>query len=164
MTKCIVSMHPKSLGPFQAAKAWFLRTKSKLEWEEVRKQVRTVNGEMLGQRSLENAVKRVAKQKVGCPKLKYENCGHAPALNPEQQRNVVAFVKKWRVKRFGTSRPIIRELKLNCSVRTVHRTLNAAGFFWSAVPKKTKLTKEQLKQREAFVTAYGGKSAQWWAK
>ena len=66
MTKCTVSMHPKSLGPFQAAKAWFLRTKSKLEWKEVRKQVRTVNGALPGQKSLENAVKRVAVQKVGC--------------------------------------------------------------------------------------------------
>ena len=48
---------------------------------------------------------------------------------------------------------------MKCGVRTVQRTLNAAGFFWRAVPKKTKLAKEQLKQREAFATAYGGKSA-----
>ena len=29
MTKCTVSLHPQSLNPLQAAKAWFLRSKSK---------------------------------------------------------------------------------------------------------------------------------------
>ena len=71
MTKCTVNLHPKSLDPFQAAKAWFLRCKSKLEWADVRRQVRTVSGKVPGQRSLENAVQRVAAHKKGCPKLRY---------------------------------------------------------------------------------------------
>ena len=45
MTKCTLSLHPQSLDPFQTAKAWFLNAKSKLEWTDVRKQVRTVSGQ-----------------------------------------------------------------------------------------------------------------------
>ena len=56
MTKCTVTLHPRGLDPFQSAKAWFLRKKSKLPWKDVRKQVRTVNGQLPGQRALENAV------------------------------------------------------------------------------------------------------------
>ena len=104
-------------------------------------------------------MKRVAAPKQGCPKLKYANCGRTPVQTPEQQRSAVAFVKMWRAKRFRASKCIVRELKLKCGVRTVQRTSNAAGFFRRAVPKKTELTKDQLKQREAFVTACGGKSA-----
>ena len=163
MTKCILSLHPESLDPFQAAKAWFLRTKSELEWSEVRRQVRTVSGKAPGQRSMENAVRRVAARKQGCPELKYANCGRTSILTAEQKRSVCAFVRKWRAKRFRTSKRIIKELKLKCGVRTARGTLNAACFFWRAVPRKTKLTKEQIQQREAFVKTYVGKSAQWLA-
>ena len=100
MTKCTLSLHPKSLDPCQAAKAWFLRKKSKLQWAEVREQVRIVSGKAPGQSSLENAVTRVAAHKRGCPKMKYANCGRTPVLTPEQQRNIVGFVKAWKAKRF----------------------------------------------------------------
>ena len=121
MTKCILSLHPKSLDPFQAAKAWFLRKESRLQWAEVREQVRIVSGKAPGQSSLENAVTRVAARKRGCPKMKYANCGRTPVLTPEQQRNIVGFVKAWRAKRFCTSKCIIGELKLKCDVRTVQQ-------------------------------------------
>ena len=78
MTKCTLTLHLKSLDPFQAAKAWFLRKKSKLQRAEMRKQVRTVSGKMPGQISVENAVRRVAAHKQGCPKLKHANCRRTP--------------------------------------------------------------------------------------
>ena len=53
MTKCTVSLHPKGLDPFQAARAWFLRRKLKQSWGEVRKQVHTVAGKVPGKRALE---------------------------------------------------------------------------------------------------------------
>ena len=163
MTKCTVTLHPRGLDPFQSSKAWFLRKKSKLPWKDVRKQVRTVNGQLPGQRALENAARTVAAHKRGLPSLNYANCGRNSVLTQEQQRGIVAFVKKWRSKRFCTGRYILSELKLKCGKRTVLRTLNAAGFFWRAVPRKSKFTKDQLKNREAFVKAYGGKTSKWWA-
>ena len=70
MTKCTVTLHPRGLDPFQSSKAWFLRKKSKLPWKDVRKQVRTANGQLPGQRALENAVRTVAAHKRG-EKLNY---------------------------------------------------------------------------------------------
>ena len=46
MTKCTVTLHPKGLDPFQAVKAWLLRKKLKQLWRDVRKQVRTVSGNL----------------------------------------------------------------------------------------------------------------------
>ena len=138
MTKCTVTLRPRGLDPFQSAKAWFLRKKSKLPWKDVRKQVRTVNGELPGQRAVENAVHTVAAHKQGFPSLEYANCGRTSVLTQEQQRRIAAFVKRWRSKRFCASKYILSELKLKCSARTVQRTLNAARFFWRAVPSKSK--------------------------
>ena len=164
MTKCTVTLHPNGLNPFQSAKAWFLRKKTKLPWKDIRQQVRTVNGKVPSQRAVENAVHSVTSRKQGIPQMNYANCGRTSILTQEQQRHIVAFVKKWRAKRFCTSRYILSELKLKCSMRTVQRVLNNAGFFWRGVPRKTKLTKDQLRQREAFVKAYGGKTSKWWAE
>ena len=104
MTKCIVMLHPKGLDPFQAARDWFLRKKLKRSWNEVRKEVRTVTGKMPGQRAIENAVNGASARRHGIPKSKYANCGRTSVLSPEQQQSVVAFVKRWRSKRFCTSR------------------------------------------------------------
>ena len=99
MTKCIVTLHRRGFDPFQSARAWFLRTKSKLPWKDVRNQVHTVNGQLPGQRALENAVAVVAAHKRCLPSLKYANCGRTSVLSREQQRRIVAFVKKWKSKR-----------------------------------------------------------------
>ena len=42
--------------------------------------------------------------------------------------------------------------------------MNASGFFWRPVPKKHKLSPEDLKKRQAFVTKYGHHGADWWEK
>ncbi len=59
---------------------------------------------------------------------------------------------------------IIRDLKLKVGPRTVHRTFNNAGFSWRPVPKKQKLTPEELKKRELFMSKCGKKDAEWWVE
>ena len=53
--KVTLSVHPKGLGPRQAAKARFLRVKKKAPWSKVRSQTRTVSGKRPGLRALELA-------------------------------------------------------------------------------------------------------------
>ena len=163
------SVHPNGLDPFQAAKAWMLRRKLKQAWKEVRGQVLTARGGRPGQRALELAVKRIDVQqhqahfrRTGTATLAYSNCGRKPMLTPEQKSVVVAFVKRWRSKRFCTAAYIVRELRLLCSKRTVHRVLNEAGYHWRPVPRRSKLTDDQLKARRAFVDAHIDKPAAWW--
>ena len=69
---------------------------------------------------------------------------------------------QWRTKRFCTASYIIQELRLPCSKRTVHRTLNKAGYRWRAVPKRGKLSGAQLVARKAFVDAHLDKPVAWW--
>ena len=101
------SVHPKGLDPFQAAKAWHLRVVQGMPWKDVRLLVRTVSGMHPGQDALEDAVARVESQrhtsafkKRGATSTGYANCGRAPLLSLEQKAAVVAFVKRWRSKRF----------------------------------------------------------------
>ena len=163
------TLHPKGLNPFQAAKAWHLRKKLKQSWHKIRSQLRTVNGSRPGQDAAEDAVARVEAQrhtahfrKFGAAKLGYAKCGKKPVLSDAQRKAVVDFVKRWRQKRFCTANYIIQELKLACKKKTVHRTLNEAGYHWRPVPKKGKLTPEQLAKRKAFVDAHLNKTAAWW--
>ena len=46
------TIHPHGLDPFQAAKAWQLRTREKLSWRAIRLQVRTVSGGRPGRKAL----------------------------------------------------------------------------------------------------------------
>ena len=45
---------------------------------------------------------------------------------------------------------------------TLARILNANGFFWKAVPKTMRLTKQEVDKRKVWVQKYGGKPASWW--
>ena len=105
--RCVV--HSKGLSPLQAAKVWHLRARDGLAWEEVRAQVRTINGTHPGQDAVEDAVARVEAQhhthdfqKTGVAKYRYSRCGRAPLLSQAQKQVVVAFVKRWHHKRFCT--------------------------------------------------------------
>ena len=60
-------------------------------------------------------------------------------------------MKQWRHKRFCTCPYIKKELKLDCTPRTIARVLNRAKFYWRAVAKKSPLTKKQIESRKAFV-------------
>ena len=163
------AVHPKGLDPFQAAKAWHLRKKDGLPWQVVRLQVCTMSGTQPGRMAVEDAVRRIEAQRqtskfkrTGVASLRYAKCGRKPLLSPEQKKAVVAFVRRWRHKRFCTANYIIRELKLCCKKKTVHRVLNDAGYYWRPVARKGKLSEAQLKQRKAFVDAYISRSAAWW--
>lgn len=164
-------VHPRGLDPFQAAKAWHLRVQGGLPWKAVRAQVHTVSGAQPGQDAMEDAVARVGAQrharsfrKSGAVQSKYHKCGRAPLLTRAQKQAVVVFVKRWRNKRFCTANYIIQELKLACKKKTIHRTLNEAGFHWRPVAKKGKLSDAQLAQRKVFVDSHINKPASWWRK
>jgi len=151
--KYTITVHPLGLGPLQSAKAWWLRKKCDKSWSDVAKEVKAVNGKRPGLEALKNAVKRqslVKKNDLFC-KTKYENCGRNSDLSDEDRERVVDFVVQWRSKRFCTANYIIRELKLKCKRKTIHRVLNAAGFHWRPVPKKSKLTDKELKGRQIWV-------------
>ena len=163
------SIHPKGLDPFQAAKAWHLRVQEGLPWMQIRSMVRTASDAPPGQDALEDAVARVSAQRgtsefkrSGVARTGYSNCGRAPKLTLAQKHAVVAFVKRWRSKRFCTANYIIQELLLPCKKKTVHRVLNEAGYHWRPVAKKGKLTPAQLAQRKAFVDSHLNRTAAWW--
>ena len=161
--KVALSVHPKGLGPRQAAKAWFLRVKKKAPWSKVRSQTRTVAGKRPGIRALELAVRRMQdKPDAEFVRTKYANCGRKKGLSAEDAQRAVDFVKQWRTKYFCTSKYICQELGLTVSARTLRRALNQAGFFWRPTPKKSKLTPEQLQKRKVWVDKYIRKDASWW--
>ena len=128
-----MTVHPRGILPAQAAKAWYLRVKAKKKWREIQEEVVNAAGGTPSEHALENAVARMKSRKPhGVPKYKYQNCGVKKMLTKRQDARVVAFVKKWRAKRFCTCEHIIREMKLRCSTATVSRCLNRNGFFWKA--------------------------------
>jgi transposase len=93
---------------------------------------------------------------------KYKNCGRKPILSASQVKQAVAFVKKWRHKRFCTCRYIIQELRLPVKKRTLATILNDNGYFWKAVPKQHALSADDISRRAAWVTKYLDKTAAWW--
>ena len=167
-----VTLHPKGLSPDQAAKAWYLRVVQKKKWWQIQEKVKNLQGGEPSENCLRLAVRRMQKKgKAAVPQNNYANCGRRYGsdggkykVTPKQAQAVVAFVKKWRHKRFCTCPHIRRELKLNVSDNTVARTLNRHGFYWRAVPKKQPLTAEQLKKRKAFVLEHLDKTPAWWCQ
>ena len=69
------------------------------------------------------------------PKTKYANCGRRRKLTPQQEADVIAFLKKWHNKRFCTCNYIRAALKLKITKRTVSNVLNRQGYFWRMLPK-----------------------------
>ena len=160
-----VLVHPRDLGPAEAAKAWYLREKAGMKWLKICSEVRNIKGEVPTEHAVRNAVERMrASGKAKIPHTNYANCGRKSVLTEEQQRQIVAFVKRWRNKRFCTCKYVRQELKLKASRTTILRVLNSAGFFWRAVAKKQPLTTKQMKARREFVDRNGGHGADWWTK
>ena len=164
--KVEVTVHPSGLHPKKAAKAWYLRREEGLGWEEIAGQIPNMQGAPAGVHAVRNAVESIDELEPGqiIPESKYGNCGRPKGLSVEQEKEVVEFVKTWRHKRFCTCRYIINELKLSVSRRTVARVLNAHGYYWRAVPKKSHLTGEQLRKRRVFVEMFENKSPSWWER
>ena len=159
-----VTVRSGGLHPFEACKAWYLVKEQGLSLSAAATKVVTVDGHVPKKHALRNAIKRVASQADSAlpGQGNYSNCGRAKKLTTEQVKQVVAFVKKWRHKRFCTCRYIIQELKLSVSKRTVARVLNENGFFWKPVPKQHRLKPTELARRRAFVDRYVGKTQKWW--
>ena len=162
-----VSMHPAGLAPAEAAKAWYLRTQAKMSWSGIKEAVRNAKGKTPSVCACRKAVARMKAVRAkgsGVPTTNYANCGRDPILTEAEEKEVVAFVKQWRHKRFCTAKYIRAELKLKCSARTVSRCLNKHGFFWRQVAKKSPLKPQHIASRKAFVEKYGARTADWWQK
>ena len=164
MVRVSVTVAPGGLHPLQACLAWHLRVEQGYSWEDTMDEVRTVTGEKPKIHALRNAVQRVSEQSsANLPgQTSYANCGRKPKLTEEQVQAAVDFVTTWRHKRFCTCRYIIQELKLPVQKNTLARILNANGFFWKAVPKTMRLTKQEVDKRKVWVQKYGDKPASWW--
>ncbi len=100
-----MTVHPRGILPAQAAKAWHLRVKAKKKWREIQEEVVSAAGGTPSEHALENAVARMkSRTPHDVPKYQYHNCGVKKMLTKRQDARVVAFVKKWRAKRFCTCR------------------------------------------------------------
>ena len=148
-----------------------MRKKQKMKWEDIRKQVKTMEGKQPeSDHAVRNGVARADNAGArGIATTKYENCGRRYGedggkyiLTPQQVKQVVQFVKQWRNKRFCTCKHIGRELKLEASARTIARSLNRSGYHWRQVSKKSPLTTKQLQQRKVWVVRFIHKSPAWW--
>lgn len=150
-----------------------MRKVQKKKWKDIRLLVKTIQGKRpQSEHAVKNAVGRVDHAgPAGIATTKYKNCGRRYGedgrkylLTEKQERDVVAFVKKWRNKRFCTCKYIKRELKLEATPRTIARALNRNKFHWCQVSSKSPLTSKQLKQRKAWVLRFLEKSPAWWVQ
>ena len=160
-----VTLHPTGLSLTTSAQAWYLRDKMHWKWHEIRAEVRNVQRKVPSFKAVRNAVERVRRAgKRGLPQTAYGNCGRQRALTDAQERAVVAFVKKWRAKRFCTCQYITKELKLDVTAQTVANVLNRHGYYWRRVSKVTPLETKHIAKRKAFVLKYGKHTSAWWKK
>ena len=165
MVLCSVTIHPHGLSLQEAAKAWYLRTHQKQTWITLSLQVRNVRGKKPSLCAVRKAVKRMELSAPGSlPETKYGNCGRKPVLSREEERRIVAFVRKWCHKVFRTCRYIRQELKLSVQKDTIRRTLNKHGYFWRPVAKKSPLSTEQLGARRDFVRKFGAHTPDLWLR
>ena len=107
-----------------------MRTQQKLKWKDVLAKVKNIEGKRpKSEHCVKNAVQRVvASGKKGVAITNYKNCGRHKKLSQKEAKMVVDYVRLWRKKLFCTCPHIKRELKLDCSVTTIARTLNRLLF------------------------------------
>ena len=158
-----ISTHPRGLHPIEAVKAWQLKQEGET-LQEIASQVVNLAGKRPCLSAVWKAIDRVDNMDTNAivPEMKYHNCGRRKELTHKQEKDIIAFVKRWRSKRFCTCRYIQQELRLPVTPRTVGNILNRSGYFWRPVPKKGGLTKSDLQQRREFVAKYGSHTASWW--
>ena len=98
----------------------YLRKKQMMKWKEIQKEVKTMQGKRpQSDHAVRNAVARVDNAGArGIAATNYKNCGRRYGedggkymFTPNQEDEVVQFVKMWRNKKFCTSRTIKRQLK-----------------------------------------------------
>ena len=166
MVKLVVSVHPQGLHPLEAVRAWHMYTEEGTTIREVREQVTNIQGETPSVKAVWTGIQRVQSMAADdlVPKSNYSNCGRKPKLTEEQVAAVVAFVKKWRHKRFCTCGYIRGVLKLKVTKRTIANVLARNGYHWRPVPKIRGLTKEELEKRKAWVDKHIHHSSAWWVQ
>jgi len=150
-----------------------MRKKEGMKWKDIQKEVKTMEGKRpSSDHAVRNAVARVSIAGArGVATNNYENCGRRYGedggkylITPQQEKEVVQFVKAWRNKKFCTCRYIKRELKMEATHRTIARALNRNGYRWCQVARKSPLTAKQLQQRKVWVKRYIRKSSSWWTQ
>ncbi len=99
-----VTVRSGGLHPLQACKAWHLVEQEGYSLPAAAQEVVTVDGEEPKEHAMRNAIQRVDEQSSEeVPgKTQYANCGRKKILTEEQTKAAVAFVQKWRHKRFCT--------------------------------------------------------------
>ena len=151
----------------------YMRKMEKMKWKHIQKEVKTMEGKKPGSdHAVRNAVARVATAGArGIATTSYHNSGRRYGedggkylITPQQENDVVKFVKNWRNKKFCTCKYIKRELKLGATPRTIARALNRNGYRWCQVSKKSPLTAKQMQQRKLWVNRYLNKSPTWWTQ
>ena len=159
-----VTVRDGGLHPLQACKAWHLVEMEGYSVPAAAQMVKTVSGDEPKEHAMRNAIARVSAQATDdLPgRTLYANCGRKAIMTEEQTKAAVAFVQKWRHKRFCTCRYIIQELRLPVTKRTLARVLNKQGFFWKKVPRTMRLDRKDLEKRKAWVEQYELKSPAWW--
>ena len=150
-----------------------MRKKERMKWREIQKEVKTMEGKKpKSDKPVRNAVTRVSNAGPrGLATSSYENCGRRYGedggkylITPQQEKEVVQFVKDWRNKKFCTCKYIKRELKLEATPRTIARALNRNGYKWCQVARKSPLTPKQMQVRKVWVKRYLNKSPIWWTQ
>ena len=150
-----------------------MRKEQRMKWKDIQKLVKNMKGKRpKSDHAVRSAVARVdTAGKNGVAKTKYKNCGRRYGadggkylLTQQQTEQVVAFVKKWRRKKFCTCWYIKRELKLQATKRTIARALNRNDYHWYPVAKKSFLTAKQMQARKQWVNNYLNRDENWWVQ
>ena len=103
-----------------------MRVVQHAKWKDIQSKVKNMEGKKpKSEHCVKNAVQRVhASGRKGVAMTKYKNCGRKRKLTPQEEKNVVEYVQKWRRKLFCTCQHIKKELKLDVSRLTILRTLS----------------------------------------
>ena len=164
MVQLTLSVHHRGLHPLQAARAWHLHREEGMSLNSIRDEVVSMIGERPSKKLVWSAVRQMdVSEKTGTiVGAKYANCGRKQLLTPEQQEAVVAFMKRWRKKRFCTCQYIAQALKLKVDRKTIANVLVRHGFRWKRLPQIRGLSPKDLERRKAFVNKHLQKSPGWW--
>ena len=143
-----------------------MRVVQKAKWKDIQSKVKNMEGKRpQSEHCVMNAVQRVqASGRKGVAVTFYKNCGRKRKLTPQEEKNVVEYVQKWRRKLFCTCEHIKKELKLDVSRLTVLRTLGRHGYQWRQVPKKSPIKTEHLQMRKEWVDKHLGHRPAWWVE
>ena len=106
----------------------------------------------------------MASGRKGVAMTSYKNCVRKRKLTPQEEKNVVGYVQKWRRKLFCTCQHMKKELKLDVSRLTILRTLGRHGYQWRQIPKKSAIKPEHMEMRKEWVNKHLHHRPGWWVE